>query len=363
MVAGGFLPRTVGQAEGGTTNPKDAERPLVAVTMGDPAGIGPEVVIRALTDENLPRDVRIIVVGSRGLLEERAGRFSLPFGLRSVAEPEECQQTAGLPALYEPEGLELSGLELGVASPRGGRASLAYIDQAVDWALAGRVEALVTGPINKEALSLAGCAYPGHTELLASRTGSRRATMMLVGGGLRVALATTHVPLRRVAGLLSTERLVTTIQVTDEALREWFGVSGPRIAVCALNPHAGDGGRLGTEDATTVAPAVAEARAKGVTCEGPLPADALFYHAKQGRYDAVVALYHDQGLIPVKLLAFEQAVNVTLGLPIIRTSVDHGTGYDIVSRGVASCQSLVEAVKLAAAFIKRRQSKAGLFSP
>jgi 4-hydroxythreonine-4-phosphate dehydrogenase len=330
--------------------------------MGDPTGIGPEVVIRALADEELLREMTIVVVGSRSVLEERAQRFGLPFSLRSVAGPGERKQGGGLPGLYEPEGLDLNGLQLGVASAQGGRASLAYIEQAVDWALSGQVEALVTGPINKEAVSLAGCSYPGHTELLASRTGSRRATMMLVGGGLRVALATTHVALRRVAGLLSTERLVSTIQVTDEALREWFGVANPRLAVCALNPHAGDGGRLGTEDATVVAPAVAEARTKGVACEGPLPADALFYHAKQGRYDAVVALYHDQGLIPVKLLAFDQAVNVTLGLPIIRTSVDHGTGYDIVSRGVASCRSLLEAVKLAAAFVKTRRSKQGLFS-
>ena len=330
--------------------------------MGDPAGIGPEVVIRALTGGDLPPEAGIIVVGSRSVLEERASQFDLPFSLPSVAGPAEAKQAGSVPALCEPEGLDLTTLQLGVASARGGRASLAYIEQAVDWALSGQVAALVTGPINKEALSLAGCAYPGHTELLASRTGSRRATMMLVGGGLRVALATTHVALRRVAGLLSAERLVTTIQVTDEALREWFGVANPRIAVCALNPHAGDGGRLGTEDATVVAPAVAEARTKGVACEGPLPADALFYHAKQGRYDAVVALYHDQGLIPVKLLAFDEAVNVTLGLPIIRTSVDHGTGYDIVTRGVASCRSLVEAVKLAAAFIKKRRSTQGLFS-
>lgn len=339
------------------TNP---HHPLIAVTMGDPAGVGPEVVLRTLAEGELTGEARLLVVGTRQTLEERAGRFDLPWDLPTVAGPRQCHD-ADLPvSLYETPGLDLAEVQLGVASAAGGRAALAYIEQALEWALTGDVDALVTGPINKEALLLAGSAFPGHTELLASRTGSRRATMMLVGGGLRVTLVTTHVALRRLTGLLTTKRILQTIQVTDEALRTWFDLAAPRIAVCALNPHAGDAGRFGTEDTTVVAPAVEQARGKGIDCGGPLPSDALFYHARQGRYDAVVALYHDQGLIPVKLLAFDRAVNVTLGLPIIRTSVDHGTAYDIVEKGIASASSMIEAVKLASRFARRKRSAKGV---
>jgi len=318
--------------------------------MGDPAGIGPEVVLRALAAGEVTSEARLLVVGSRSVLEERARRFDLPCELPPVEGPEEFRNGGAPAALYEPPGLDLTGLEVGVASAQGGRAALAYVEEAVGWALAGEVAGLVTGPINKEAIGLAGSPFPGHTELLANRAGSRRARMMMVGGGLRVTLVTTHVALRRLPALLSTERIRETIEVTDEALRRWFAVEHPRIGLCGLNPHAGEGGRFGSEDLNLVAPAAEEARKKGVNCEGPLPSDTLFYHARRGRYDAVVALYHDQGLIPVKLLAFEEAVNVTLGLPFIRTSVDHGTAYDIVQQGVASPRSLLEAVKLAARF-------------
>ena len=328
------------------------EQPLLAITMGDPAGIGPEVVLRALAGGELTGQAKLLVVGTGSVLRQRAERLGLPYELATVATPTRLREGNLSTALYQTPGVDLAGLRLGVASAVGGRASLSYVEQALDWAFVGAVDALVTGPINKEALLLAGSAFPGHTELLASRTGAKGATMMLVGGGLRVALVTTHVALRRLPGLLTTERILHTIQVTQQALGQWFGIKKPRLAVCALNPHAGDGGRFGTEDKAVVTPAVEQARTKAIDCAGPLPADALFYHARQGRYDAVVALYHDQGLIPVKLLAFDTAVNVTLGLPIIRTSVDHGTAYDIVEEGVASCQSLVKAVKLAVHFCR-----------
>jgi len=334
----------------------NSERPLLAVTMGDPAGIGPEVVLRALAAGELATDARLLVVGTRSILEDRARDLSLSMDLPPVVEAGECGEGDFGAFLYDVPGVDLVGLRSGVASAASGRAALAYIEQAVEWALTGDVDGLVTGPINKEALLLAGSVFPGHTELLAAHTGSRRATMMLVGGGLRVSLVTTHVAVRRLLGLLTTKRILQTIQVTDGALQTWFGIASPRIAVCALNPHAGDAGRFGTEDTTIVAPAVKQAKGKGIECVGPLPSDALFYYAAQGRYDAVVALYHDQGLIPVKLLAFDRAVNVTLGLPIIRTSVDHGTAYDIVGQGMASPSSLIEAIRLAAAFARRRGS-------
>jgi len=334
-----------------------SERPLIAVTMGDPAGIGPEVVCRALSEADLTAEARLLVIGSRLVLTQRAERFGIPVELPTVSNPGQLEGGGPDAALLEPAGVELAQLQLGKASAVGGRLAMACIEEAIRLCLTGTVEAMVTGPINKQALLLSGSAFPGHTEMLASRTGSRKATMMLVGGGLRVALVTTHVALRRLPGLITAERILQTIEVTDRALKDWFGVAEPRIAVCALNPHAGDGGRFGNEDATTVAPAVTEAKKRGIDCTGPLPSDTLFYQVHQGCYDAAVALYHDQGLIPLKLLAFDSGVNVTLGLPIIRTSVDHGTAYDIVEEGVASPTSMIEAVKLAAEFARRERAR------
>jgi 4-hydroxythreonine-4-phosphate dehydrogenase len=281
--------------------------PRIALTLGDPAGIGPEIVARAIED---PR-------------------------VRAVCEP--------MP--YGPP--DLARFTPGQLSAEAGRASYDALVRAVDDARAGRVAAIATAPVNKEAFALAGLPWRGHTDLLAALTGARRVAMMFYSKPLRVILATVHVPLGDVPRLLTREWLEDLIHLCAAELPR-FGHPRPRLAVAGLNPHAGEHGVIGSEDDAVIAPAVSACRAAGVDVSGPYPADTLFVRATKGEFDAVVACYHDQGLVPVKLVAFGQAVNVTLGLPIIRTSVDHGTAFDIAGKGVADHGSMVEAVLLAA---------------
>jgi 4-hydroxythreonine-4-phosphate dehydrogenase len=303
----------------------------LAITIGDPAGIGPEVVLRALASPDRPR-VPVRVYGPAAVLRERAARFGLSdptaLGVETVDVP-------------------LAGpIALGVVSAHGGRAAAESVLRAAADAREGRVRALVTAPLNKESLAAAGYAWPGHTEMLAEAAGVSDVAMMFVGGGLRVALLTIHLPLRAVADALTRDEVVRIVRLVHRELPR-FRAAGRRVALCALNPHAGEGGRFGHEERSVLAPAARQLRDEGLDVHGPLPADSLFARAARGEFDAVVAAYHDQGLIPVKLLAFGRAVNVTLGLPFVRTSVDHGTGFDIVDKGVADPGSLVEAMRLA----------------
>jgi 4-hydroxythreonine-4-phosphate dehydrogenase len=284
--------------------------PTVGITVGDPAGIGPEIAERAAADP----------------------------GVRDVCEP----------LLYGPAASdELSGFERGRVTAKSGRAAYDAILRAVADAQAGRIHAIATAPINKEAFAAAGVPWPGHTDLLAHLTGARRVAMMFHAEALRVVLATVHVPLRHVADALTQARLEDTIELSAAELPR-FGWPRPRLAVAGLNPHAGENGLLGREEGDVLSPAIAACAARGIDVRGPFPADTLFNRAMHGEFDAVIACYHDQGLIPVKLVAFGQAVNVTLGLPIIRTSVDHGTAFDIAGRGLADPSSLIAAVRLAA---------------
>jgi len=232
-----------------------------------------------------------------------------------------------------------------------------YIEEAVTRVFDGTIDAITTAPISKKALSEAGYSYPGHTELLAELTGSKEYVMMLAGERLKVALVTIHCSLRDVFHLLTAEKIVTTIRITHDALVKFFGEAHPKIAVAALNPHAGEEGLFGNEEKEIIKPAIMQAQQLGFTIEGPLPPDTLFYHAAQGKYSAVISMYHDQGLIPLKLLHFEDAVNITLGLPLIRTSVDHGTAYNIAGTGKANPLSLVNALKLAAGMVMHRNTK------
>jgi 4-hydroxythreonine-4-phosphate dehydrogenase len=296
--------------------------------MGDPAGIGPEVVLRALADPACPR-AEFEIYGPLTVLEERARLFglALPAALRVVDVPVEGE------------------LPLGRVSAAGGRTAAEAVLRAVRDAMAGRVAGLVTAPLNKEALRAAGYPWPGHTEMLAEAAGVSDVAMMFVGGGLRVALVTIHRPLRSVPDALTGAEVARVTRLVARELKH-FGAERRRIALCGLNPHAGEGGLLGREEIEVLAPAVAALRAEGLDVQGPFPADSLFVRAHRGEFDAVVSPYHDQGLIPVKLLAFGHAVNVTLGLPFVRTSVDHGTGFDIAAKGIADGRSLVEAMKL-----------------
>jgi 4-hydroxythreonine-4-phosphate dehydrogenase len=305
--------------------------PVLALTVGDPAGIGPEVVLKALASPERPR-ASVVVYGPMVSLLDRAHRFGL-----------DAPQDRGARVVDVP----LSGpVALGRTSAEGGRAAAQAVLRAVEDAKAGRVHALVTAPLNKESLRAAGYPWPGHTEMLAEAAGTPDVAMMFVGGSLRVALLTVHRPLRTVPDAVTGDEVRRVVRLVDRELPR-FGSPRRRIAICGVNPHAGEGGLFGTEERDVLEPAVARLRGEGLDVCGPFPADSLFVRASRGEFDAVVAAYHDQGLIPVKLLAFGHAVNVTLGLPFVRTSVDHGTGFDIVEKGVADGRSMVEAMKVA----------------
>jgi len=331
-------------------------RPVVGLTLGDPGGIGPEILLRALARPSVRRRGRFVVLGGVGVLRRVAQAFGLETSflrpVRRFALPREDEVAVWAPCPV-PTNLALRARP----SADGGRAAVGLVERGIELAMAGRLDALVTAPLSKEAVALAGLPWPGHTELLAARTGARHAVMTMVGGGLRVALATTHVPLSRVERTVTRRRLLETIRTFAAGLSEDFGVPDPRIAVCGLNPHAGEAGRFGAYERRTVAPAVEAARAEGLRCEGPVPADTVFVRMLKGASDGVVALYHDQGCIPVKLLAFETGVNVTLGLPIVRTSPDHGTAFDIARLGKADPRSLIAAIGLAVQMARRRPRK------
>jgi 4-hydroxythreonine-4-phosphate dehydrogenase len=309
----------------------ESRPPRLALTAGDPAGIGPEVVLKALASPDRP-PVPVVVYGSVAVLLERALRLGLP-------APQDLQARVVDVPLDGP-------VELGRTSAAAGRAAARAVLRAVDDARAGIVQALVTAPLNKESLHAAGHPWPGHTEMLAEAAGTPDVAMMFVGGGLRVALLTIHRSLRTVPDAVTPAEVRRVTRLVHRELPR-FGVRAPRIALCGLNPHAGEHGLLGAEEEQVLIPAVAEMRRDGLDVSGPFPADSLFVRARRGEFDAVIAAYHDQGLIPVKLAAFGHAVNVTLGLPFVRTSVDHGTGFDIVEKGIADASSLVEAMKVA----------------
>ena len=328
-------------------------KPIVAVTMGDPAGVGPEVVLKALAHPAVRAACRPLVVGDMAVL----GRTLK--GERS--DPKLLLWERGEPLATGVDGLPVCSLSfLSPAQCRPGRSSRAcgeaayrYIKEAAKLALSGAVDAIATAPINKKVLQLAGYHYPGHTELLAELAGVRECRMMLLGGRLKVVLVTAHLPLMRVSRELTRKKIRLTLELTDQALRRYFGLSRPRLAVAALNPHAGEDEIFGHEERKIILPAVREAQRRGMRAFGPFPADSLFYQAERGDYDAVICMYHDQGLIPLKLIHFIGGVALTLGLPFIRTSVDHGTAYDIAGQDKADATSMREAILLAARLARR----------
>jgi 4-hydroxythreonine-4-phosphate dehydrogenase len=328
----------------------------LAISMGDPSGIGPEVTVRALRALSLS-GLRLApyVFGDGPTLGQLARRHDLALPLVEV--------NARLPprgALVSVSHLSRAAARPGTPALEGGAAQLAYLEAAYQLVASGHVDALCTAPVSKAQVARALPGFVGHTEWLEERTGARRSVMMLAGQRLRVALVTNHLALAQVRPAVTAPRITGTIAVADRALRRDFGLRRPRIAVCALNPHAGDEGAFGDEDRRIVAPAVARARHGGANVTGPYPADSLFFRAAAGEFDAVVALYHDQGLIPVKLLDHllgDTAVNVTLGLPIVRTSPDHGVAYDLAGKGRASPRSMEAAIRLAVEIAKRRKGR------
>lgn len=324
------------------------EKPIIAVTMGDPSGIGPEIVAAALADPAITALCRPLVLGDRNAMERGIAVAGVELSIRAgddLLPPADTEP--GTLYLRELSRLAPKDMEYGRPTPGGGDACYRYICEAARLCSEGTVSAMATAPINKESLNSAGHHYPGHTELLAHLTGSDEVVMMLAGERLRVTLVTIHEALSRVPELVTFDRVLSTVRITNAALSRWF-CDKPRLAVLALNPHCGEGGMFGDEESRIIAPAVAAARAEGIDAAGPLSADTLFHFASSGGYDAVVCMYHDQGLIPLKLLHFDDGVNVSLGLPIIRTSVDHGTAYDLAGTGRASAASMKAALAMAA---------------
>jgi 4-hydroxythreonine-4-phosphate dehydrogenase len=331
------------------------EHPVIAITLGDPAGVGPEIIAKALAGDEVWALCRPIVVGDAGLLADAIALIAASLTLHPVASVDEARFDPSRPDVLDLRQVDLSDLKRSTVSARAGQAAAAYIETAVELALADRVAAMVTAPINKAAFSAAGIPYIGHTEMLAALIGVGRVTTMLATTDLRVVHVTRHLPLHAVADSITCERVLETIRLTDEGLRS-MGMPAPRIAVAALNPHGGDGGLVGREEIEQIGPAVERAVAEEIDAQGPIPADSVFFRAIRGEFDAVVAMYHDQGHIPIKTHGFERSVTVTLGLPIVRTSVDHGTAFDIAWQGVASEESLLEAIWLASQMIARRAS-------
>ena len=324
-------------------------RPRVGVTMGDPAGIGPEVVLKAVAEEEVRRACVPVIVGDAQLLAHTARKLDLECGYEVIRRDEPLPadlSDSPHPVIYHLDNINAS-IEPGVESGEAGRAAAEYIESAVRLCAAGQLDSISTAPINKRALFLGGYSFPGHTEFLAHLTGSQECAMAFVASNLRIVLISTHVPLVDAIGLVERDRIERVVRLTDRELRRW-GIRDPRIAVAALNPHGAEGGLFGVEEAAEIAPAVEACRAEGLDAQGPFSADTVFLRASRGEFDAVVSLYHDQAMIPVKCLSFGEAVNVTLGLPFIRTSVDHGTAFDIAGRGLAEHSSMVAAIKLAA---------------
>ncbi len=322
-------------------------RPVLGITMGDPAGAGPEIIVQALALPEVQAACRPLVIGDAGVIA-RAARImnsSLQVSpVHSVAEARFQPETIDVLDLHD---VDLEGLPWGKVNAMAGRAAYEAVAKSMELALAGEIDAIVTSALNKEALHLAGYDFPGHTEILATLSGVDSVTMMLVAGNFRVTHVSTHVSLRRAIELVKQQRILDVIRLTQEAVSR-LGIPTPRIAVAGLNPHSSEGGLFGDEEALEITPAVEAARAQGLNVVGPIPPDTVFHRMKQGQFDAVVAMYHDQGHIPTKVLAFDEGVNVTLGLPIIRTSVDHGTAFDIAGKGIARPGSLVAAIMLAA---------------
>ena len=308
-------------------------RPIIGITMGDPAGIGPEVITKALKDKRTDGAGRAMVIGSTAVFEQIGGGH--------------------LPVL-DAVRVDRRRIRPGCISAWSGRAAARALQLGLQMAMDGRLDALVTGPVSKRGLHLAGLHDPGQTEFLARGTMTRRFAMMLAAGSLRVVLATRHLPLSRVSPALTVGRVKTAISLAHTSLVENFGIDRPRIGVCALNPHAGEEGLFGRKEQTIIEPAIGELRRRGLIIQGPLPSDTLFSPSIRRRFDVIVAMYHDQGLIPIKMIGFGKAVNITLGLPIIRTSPDHGTAVDIAGRGQANPESMIRAIQMAIRLARRR---------
>jgi 4-phospho-D-threonate 3-dehydrogenase / 4-phospho-D-erythronate 3-dehydrogenase len=327
-------------------------RPVIAITIGDAAGIGPEVVVKALLSPEVYRLCRPLVIGDAPAVEAILRLIKKPPAVRKVSGARETEGAHGTIDLLDMKNLTDADIVYGKISAACGRASMVFIDKAARLASAGDVAAIVTAPINKEATALAGYTDVGHLEYLARITGSKQYATMLVSGTLRAVHLTTHHSVAEACRMVTNERVLARLVLTDTSFRSW-GFASPRIGVAALNPHGGEGGMMGSEEIEQITPAVREAVSRGIDARGPYPADSIFNRAIAGEFDAVLAMYHDQGHIAIKVHGFEQSVSVALGLPFIRTSVDHGTAFDIAGKGIADAKGMEEAIKVAVSLSER----------
>ncbi len=323
-----------------------AERPVIAITMGDAAGIGPEIIVKALLSEQVHDICRPLVIGESAIIREAINLVGKPLRLHLVKAAREAEGQTGTIDLLDLENLDRRDVTVGQVCLACGKAAVEYLEMAAHLALSGEVKAVVTAPLSKEATRKAGHGELGHLELLARLTGAKEYATMLVAGPLRVVHLTTHYPLRHACSLVTRGRILAKLQLTHDSFRGW-GFEHPRIAVAALNPHGGEGGILGSEEIEEIGPAIEAAQGLAIDARGPYPADSIFNRAIDGEFDAVLAMYHDQGHIPTKVYDFHRSVSVALGLPLVRTSVDHGTAFDIAGKGIANPQSLEEAIKVA----------------
>ena len=338
-----------------TANDADC-RPLLAVTIGDPAGIGPEITLGALANTVLFERCRPLVIGDRRILERAAGWLGLHAPTFEIIDtPSSGEYLAGTVPLLDMANASPDECPPGQVTAVAGNAAVQYIFRACDLAMDGAVDGIVTGPINKASINAAGHHYAGHTELLAERTSADRVSMLLTSDNLKVVHVSTHVALEEAIRRVTAKRVREVIGLADESCRA-LGIEQPRIAVAGLNPHASEGGLFGDQEAREIQPAIALARKDGVNVTDPQPPDTVFLRAVQGHYDIVVAMYHDQGHIPMKLLAFDSGVNVSIGLPIIRTSVDHGTAFDIAGTGQANSESMTAAIDVAIQMARARRT-------
>ncbi|MGI6038370.1 MAG: 4-hydroxythreonine-4-phosphate dehydrogenase PdxA [Limnochordia bacterium] len=343
-----------------------ATKPILAITMGDPTGIGAEIAARALTNRDFYEQAQVFVIGDRGAMEDALRMCKLDdFQLNCFQDLAEAKFTYGTIDVLDLNNLDMDKLVYGKVSPMGGKAAFEYIERGIKMALDGQVDGVVTGPIHKEALNAAGYRYSGHTEIFAEMTNTKDYSMMLAHKDFRIAHVTTHVSLRRACDLVTKERVGVVIRLAHNAMLS-LGIENPKIGVAGLNPHSGEGGLFGDEEINHITPAIEEARAEGIDVDGPVPPDTLFAKARSGQYDIAVAMYHDQGHIPMKTAGFVldlktntyssvSGVNITLGLPIIRTSVDHGTAFGKAGQGRANAESMEEAIEYGIRFAQGRK--------
>ncbi len=322
-------------------------KPVLGITMGDAAGIGAEIIVKSLADKHLYEIAQPVVIGDKKMMQRALDLLQSPLKINVVTNLDNLNAKYGTIDLVDLDNVP-ADLPYSQVDPRAGKAAYEYVEKAVQYAMANKIQAVVTAPLNKEALHAGGKMFPGHTEILAQLSGTKDYSMMLVSEKLRVIHVTTHVQLRKACDLVKKERVLTVIKLADENAK-MLGFKQPRVAVAGLNPHSGENGMFGDEDRKEIVPAVETAKQLGINASGPIPPDTVFHRAANlNEFDIVVVMYHDQGHIPIKLLGFDTGVNVTVGLPFIRTSVDHGTAFPIAGKGIADSKSMTESLYLAA---------------